>query len=357
MKKNIFKTCAGILVFVVSSLCLCACVPSEQKYRAEFYGLFDTEAVLTGYAESEAAFARRAENVRARLEELHRLFDIYHSYENVNNLYTVNESAGKSPVKVDGEIIGLLKRAREGYELTGGKVNAAMGAVLSLWHDYRSAGISDPENAALPPADALAAASRLTDMNDLMIDEAEGTVFLREPGMSLDVGAIAKAYAADVALSEARGAGFVSALLNIGGNVTAVVPPEGGRASWNVGVQDPALTVTGGRNFLDILSVSENITVSGSGAYERFYTVNGQNYGHIIDPETLSPARLHRQVTVLHKDAWLADTLSTALFLLPYDEGLKLAEENNAQALWITLDGEWLYTEGYARVSKEAGKP
>jgi thiamine biosynthesis lipoprotein len=93
-----------------------------------------------------------------------------------------------------------------------------------------------------------------------------------------------------------------------------------------------------------------------SGGYERFYVVNGERYHHIINPATLMPSTGWKQVSVIHSDPAMADLLSTALFILPYDKGRALAEAEGAEVLWLGNDGEWLYTEGYKEVSRELNK-
>ena len=139
--------CLGFAVCIL--LCSCALPQgqAEQKqYNATFLTLFDTVTTIVGRAESKEAFQAAAQGVHDELLVYHRLFDIYESYEGINNLKTVNDSAGKAPVQVDEKIIHLLQDCKEYYDLTGGKVNAAMGSVLKLWHDARTDGINDPQN-------------------------------------------------------------------------------------------------------------------------------------------------------------------------------------------------------------------
>jgi thiamine biosynthesis lipoprotein len=324
-------------------LALGGCEAGARRYSTEFYGVFDTEVTVIAYADSEGEFERFAGAIQNRFTELHKLFDIYHEYEGVNNLYTVNQNAGIAPVPVAPEIIGLLRLAREGYELSGGTVDVTMGPVLRLWHEARAGGTS------LPSQDELREAAKQSGMESLIIDESKGTAFLAKTGMALDVGAVAKGYAASLAAQETTG--VTSFIINAGGSVTAAGQPSDGRGSWSVGVQNPEPDETGAQTILDTVSVS-NLTVSCSGSYRRFFTVGGKNYHHIIDPATLMPAEGFAQIAVLHPDAGLADVLSTALFILPYEDGLALAARCGAEALWVDGDGNWLATEGYKAVSE-----
>jgi len=307
--------------------------------------------VFIGYAESQAAFDRYANLVFERLEELHRLYDIFNDYEDFNNLYTINAGAGISPVGVSQEIIDMLIVAREAYDFTGGRTNAALGPVLSIWHEYRAQALTYPEAAQIPSLSALDGAAANISMTDVVIDAGNRTVFLRYQDMSLDVGSIAKGYAAGLAMAAATEAGLQSALLNIGGHVvTAGSPP--GREHWNVAIQNPNAGIDGAPPAVDVINLTD-ATVSISGVHQRFYVVGEQTFGHIIDPDNLMPADLFTQVAVIHPQSWLADVLSTALFILPREEGAELARAAGAEALWIDPDGNWFYTPGYEALSRE----
>ncbi|MCL1819742.1 MAG: FAD:protein FMN transferase [Oscillospiraceae bacterium] len=326
-----------------------------ERFRTELDGLFDTNITVIGYARSKGEFDTYANIIFERMGELHILYDIYNAYDGTNNLHTVNQNAGIAPIEVSGDIIDMLLLAKDGYELSGGTVNIAMGAVLRIWHEYRADGSENPDNAELPPMGKLMEAAMNTDINDLVIDEAAGTVFLRNPGMSLDVGAVAKSYAAGVAAKAVEEAGAESLLLNAGGSVTAIGKPlDGERERWGVGIPDPDLTAASSQNLADTVYYRD-LTLSCSGGYHRFYIIDGQKYHHIIDPATLMPATRYKQVAVIHPDSGLADILSTALFILPYEDGAALAERSGAEVLWIDADGNWMATDGYAAMSKELG--
>lgn len=329
-----------LLTLLLAVLLLGGCAPKEpqqSRYQATFLELFDTVTTIVGYAPSEEAFRETSEAIRHALEEYHQLFDIYHTYPGVVNLKTLNQSAGIAPVEVDGKIMELLKFCREVYDATSGKVNIAMGSVLQLWHEAREEGIADPANAKLPEEAALEEAAKHTDLSQLILDEEAGTVFYADPEMSLDVGAIAKGYALEQVCKTAP----EGHLISVGGNVRATgAKPDGG--SWVVGIQNP----TGEEGYLHTVEV-EDISVVTSGDYQRYYTVDGVSYHHIIDPETLYPGRLWRAVTVLCPDSGLADGLSTALFLLPQAEGQALLDKFGCEALWVDSDNHLHYSPGF----------
>ena len=330
-----------ITIGLILSLLLTGCgLPGKktQQYQATFLDVFDTVTGISAVADSEETFRAQADRIHDILMKYHRLFDIYNDYEGLNNLKTVNDNAGIAPVAVDGEIIRLLKKCREYYELTGHAVNAAMGSVLSLWHKARIAGIDDPEHAALPDGTALKEAAAHTSWDAVEIDEEAGTVYLADPQLRLDVGAVAKGWSAQRAAEEAP-EGY---LISVGGNVCATGPKDDSGTPWVVGITDP----DGGSEYLHTLYDTDCAIVT-SGDYQRYYVVDGERYHHIIDPETLYPAGRFCSVTVICRDSGLADALSTALFVLPQPEGETLAQSCGAEAMWVDTEGNRFYTPGF----------
>ncbi|MCL2856407.1 MAG: FAD:protein FMN transferase [Oscillospiraceae bacterium] len=340
-----------LAVLAALLISLTACSPSYHRFQAQIIGPFDTVTVFIGYAQSPAAFDRYSALVFERLEYLHQLYDIFGGYGDLNNLHTINAQAGIFPVGVSQEIVDMLTVAREAYDLTGGQTNAALGPVLRIWHDYRAQALAEPNVAQLPSLSALEEAAAHISMADVVIDAEKMTVFLRHQDMSLDVGSVAKGYAAGLAMDAATQAGLESALLNVGGHVVAVGSPHG-RDHWNVAIQNPEADLDGASPAVDTIYLTD-ATVSISGVHQRFYVVDEQTFGHIIDPSTLMPANLYKQVAVIHPSSWLADVLSTALFILPQAEGAELVAAAGAEALWIDLEGNWFATPGYQALSRE----
>ena len=330
------------MLAVVLLLCLltgCGTTAAEKEvtvFEASFLTLFDTVTFIKGTAESKEAFEEKTTLIHDELQRYHQFFDIYNDYEGLNNIKTINDQAGVSPVTVDPEIIALLQDCVHYYELTGGKTNVAMGSVLRLWHDARNDGIHDPENAALPEMGRLEEAARYTDISGLVIDEINSTVYLSNPNLRLDVGAVAKGWSVQ-RVAEKLPSGF---LISVGGNVCAT-GPKFEDTPWVIGIQDPASD-----EYLHTLYVNDFSVVT-SGDYQRAYMVDGKMYHHIIDPETLMPAAYWRSVTVVCPDSGLADAMSTALFLLPLEQGMALAEECNVQALWVNAAGEEFMTSRF----------
>ena len=334
------KRIITILLLACMLLTGCSLVnsqPEAKQYTATFLTLFDTVTTVVGRAESETEFQQKAQQVHDQLQHYHQLFDIYNSYEGIVNLKSVNDAAGKNPIRVDREIIDLLLDCKAYYTLTAGKVNAAMGGVLQLWHQARNDSIDNPSAAYIPAADALRTAAEHMNFDTVIIDTTASTVYISDPKSRLDVGAIAKGWSTQrVAETAPKGL-----LISVGGNVCATGPKSDDGTPWVVGIQNP-----NGGDYLHTLNISKGSVVT-SGDYQRFFVVDEKPYHHIIDPVTLQPSSYWRSVTIVCDDSGLADALSTALFLLPLDEGQQLLTQCNAEAMWVDQKGELYYSPGF----------
>ena len=323
------------------------CSKKEQelkRFEATFLQLFDTVTTIVGYAGSSEEFADFSQAVYDDLELYHQMYDIYNDYSGINNIKTINDNAGKAPVEVDQRILDLLKYAKESDELTGGEINIAFGAVLKVWHDYREQGVEDPDNAKLPPMELLQEKAMHTDISKLVIDEEAKTVYLEDPEMSLDVGAIAKGYATERVVQDMVAKGYDHAMLSVGGNVRAIGSKPDGEF-WNVGVQNPDMESE--LKNLYVLKLTDFSLVT-SGDYQRYYTVNGERYHHIIDPDTLMPSDYFTAVSIITEHSGMADALSTSVFNMPYEDGLDLIEgQPNTEAIWIMKNGVHKFSSGF----------
>lgn len=342
--KKYIPTIAAILLVIFGILLTVFKNAQPEQYRVTYIDVFDTVTQFIGYADSEEEFKEQAEILKEKLEYYHKLYTIYSSYEDINNLRTINRNAGIAPVEVDSAIIDLLKFSKEMYELTDGEINIAMGSVLSLWHDYRTKGISDPDSAMLPSMALLEEAAQHTDINNIIIDEEASTVYLADSKMSLDVGSIGKGYAVQMVAEYARELGYNNIVINVGGNVASVGAHADG-SNWKFGIQNPDLEAENAA----IVSVqfSDNCLVT-SGDYQRYYTVDGVDYCHIIDKDTLMPATYFSSVSIITKHSGQADALSTAIFNMPYEEGLALINSlDGVEAIWIFADGTIQYSDHF----------
>ena len=174
-------------------------------------------------------------------------------------------------------------------------------------------------------------------MDGVILDEEACTVFFADPALKLDVGAVAKGYAVEQVCRNAP-AGL---LVSVGGNVCGTGPKPDG-SSWVVGLQDPD-----GNGNLHTVYVEQQAVVT-SGDYQRYYTVNGVQYHHIIDPATLMPGTKWRAVSILCADSGVGDVLSTALFLLDREAGQALLDQFDAEAMWLDGDGNEYFSPGFS---------
>ena len=336
-----------IALILLFCLILSGCSKVElNKYQAEFLDLFDTVTQIVGYAENEVKFKESVKLIYNDLEEYHKLYDIYNDYDGINNIKTINDNAGIKPVKVDKKIIDMLLLSKEMNDKTNGYVNIAFGSVLRVWHDYREFSIEEPENAQIPPMELLEEASKHTDISKLIIDEKNQTVYLEDPKMRLDVGAIAKGYATQKVAENAINTGFSNALISVGGNVCALgLKPNNDK--WKIGIQNPNDDQE--KPYVKKVYLEKESLVT-SGNYQRYFTVDETQYHHIINKDTLMPSNYFDAVSVICSDSGIADALSTAIYNMPYEEGMNLINQfKNLEVMWVFEDGSIKFSSNFEK--------
>ena len=202
------KRClAALALAVLLCLPLTACQKQQNLYSATWFDLFDTVAIVQGYAAGQDEWNAQAAAVQEDLSRYNELFDIYNHYDDVVNLYDVNAGAAAAPVAVDDELYAFLRWCKDTvYPATDGATNIAAGAVLRLWHDAR-----ESDSPAPPDAEAIAAALEHIDIENLVLDDNAQTVYFADPAMTLDVGAVGKGYAVEQAAQAAQARGLTSA--------------------------------------------------------------------------------------------------------------------------------------------------
>ena len=340
MRKRDAVKRTGAVVSLVLLLCLSLCLPScsfaaQNRYTRVIDGPFDTMTQLVIYTRKESDAKAFFDSFATELTAWDKLADIYNEYDGINNLRTLNASAGGDPVALDMRLLDLLEYGLTKRDETGGRVDLLLGPVLSLWHDCRTAGLDDPDSARTPTDAELAAAVGIAKRATLVIDRAAGTAYLPIPGSSVDVGAFAKGYVTESICAELESNGYTDFAANVGGNLR--VSGDAAGAPWILSVRDPAGGTVGR------IERSGSLSLVTSGSYERYYTVDGVRYHHIIDPDTGAPAAFGwASVSVLCDDAGVADVLSTALFCLDREAGVSLLSTvgSPVSVLWIAENGE-----------------
>ncbi len=315
------------------------------KYTNTFYGAFDTVITLIGYTEEPSVFDSAFESVKSIYSRYHQVFDKYNTYDGVYNLYYLNAHAAQGYTPAEPELMELLIWMKDVQDISMGRVDIAMGSVLSIWHDYREEGLR------VPSLELLEEAAKHTGFENVILDTENGTVYYADPSLQLDLGAVGKGYATEKAAQWLDGSSMPSYIINAGGNVRCGASPLDGRQRWGVGIADPSDPNT----YTDVIFTKEMSVVT-SGDYQRYYTVDGKAYHHIIDPDTLYPSEYMHGVTVVAPDSGIADLLSTALFNMSFEDGFNLVSGlENVEAYWILTDGSVMMTDGMASMLSSRG--
>ncbi|SKA87857.1 thiamine biosynthesis lipoprotein [Caloramator quimbayensis] len=243
----------------------------------------------------------------------------------------INEKSGIEPVKVTDDVYYVIKTGKEFGKISGGRFDITIGPIVKLWNigtDY----------ARVPSPDEIKEKLPLVNYEDIVLDDKNKTVFLKRKGMIIDLGGIAKGYAADEVYRILKENNVEHAIINLGGNVFAMgVNPKENR-NWNIGVQDP-FSERG--DYIGILSISDKTVVS-SGIYERYFIQDGKRYHHILDTKSGYPVDNNLAGTTIVADKSInGDGLSTTIFAAGVEDGLKIAESlKGVEAIFITKNRE-----------------
>ncbi|MDD4237280.1 MAG: FAD:protein FMN transferase [Desulfotomaculaceae bacterium] len=308
----------------------------------------DTLIQITVISEDEEKGAKALEKAFAEYERIHSITDRFQKDGQTiaasNDVVAINENAGTKPVTVSVDTINMIERSNYFAGSTGGAFDVTIGPVMDLW------GFGESEQH-VPADEEINRALSLVDYNKVKVDPDNMTAFLSKPGMSLDLGGVAKGYATDEAVKALRAMGIQHAMINAGGNVYALgAKPDG--SPWRVGVQDPR----GEKGIIAILSVKDKAVVT-SGDYQRYFEQEGVRYHHIVAPSTGKQARDVMQATVVAASATDADILSTTLFVLGSKSGMSFVQELPATgAIFVGADKQVSYTDNLTDQLKFTGE-
>ncbi len=268
--------------------------------------------------------------------EIKRDEEIFSSYKPESDAVRVSQAAGKNPVKVSLEFIEALKTALKVSELSGGAFDPTIGALGRLW------GYSG-EKGVVPSKDEIKKALPLVDYKKVSVDEKTGTVFLKTKGMTINLGGVAKGYIVSKAVEVLKKNGVTEGIIKAGGDMVAFRNKPGQGKPFKIGIQHP-------REKGKLLGVAHvtNGAVSTSGDYERFFIVAGRRLHHILDPKTGYPADKSMSVTIIGPDATKADALSTAIFVMGPEAGMKLIERlDGYEGVIVDTEGKVMTSKGF----------
>lgn len=267
--------------------------------------------------ENRIAAGEALKRAQERVLMLHELLNVFQPDSEIS---LVNASAGCSPVAVGEDTRYLLSQSKRYSTLSHGAFSITTRTLTALWRIHARCGT-------VPSRAEVEHSLSLIGDDDIIVDDEAGTAELRRFGQSVDLGSIAKGYAADEVKRILVESGITDALINLGGTVVALGEQR------RVGIQHPdRLTgIVMGR-----IAVKDACVVT-SGDYERYYEVNGVRYHHILDPRTGYPARSNlRSVTLIGGSALELDALTTAVFVLGEEEGARLIQQAGVEAVFVT---------------------
>jgi thiamine biosynthesis lipoprotein len=315
------------------TISMLALVAGAVTARAEDARRFEYEEPHMGtkfrivlYAPDKETADRAAKAAFARVGELNRVMSDYVPDSELMKLCQKSAKEPAGPVKVSDELFFVLAKAREVSELSDGAFDVTIGPVVRLWRQARK----DRE---LPDPDVLKAALKRVGYKHLVLDPKEKTVELKVAGMQLDLGGIAKGYAADEGLKAIEKLGIASALVAASGDIAVSDAPPG-KAGWRI---DIAL-LPGDKERRQLLL--KNAAVSTSGDAEQFVEIGGVRYSHVIDPRTGLGLTGRRSVTVVARRGIQADSLTKMASTLPADEAINKIEAIDGAATLIVVRTE-----------------
>lgn len=294
---------------------------SSKLQRFEFRKLLmGVAARIVVYAPSKDIATWACSRAFQRIADLEDLMSDYRPYSELMRLCAEGHLA---PVRVSEDLFFVLQRALELSRRSSGAFDVTVGPFVSLWRKAR-------QTKQLPSEEELRQARQLVGWEKVLLDPETRTVRLAVPNMKLDLGGIAKGYAADCALKVLKRFGLSSALIELGGDIVLGDPPPN-RKGWRIGILDERGKP---EKFLELADCA----ISTSGSTEQFVEIDGHRYAHIIDPRTGLGLTKLVLVTVIAKDGITADSLATALCVLGEVEGRKLAKAYGAIAFFRERD-------------------
>jgi FAD:protein FMN transferase len=285
---------------------------------------------ITAVADSEVVAQAAA---TAGFAEIHRLEELLSTWIPTSELSRVNAAAGSAAVPVSPDSLAVVQRSLQAAEMTNGGFNIAIGPAVDAW--------SVTERQHIPTATELQELSPLVDLRGVHVDVVAGTIRLERVGMRIDVGGIGKGYAADRAVEIMQKAGALAGVVALAGDIKTFGRPPGGRP-FPVGIQHPrkegAVLV-----WIDL----QDEAISTAGDYERFFEKDGVRYHHILDPQTLQPARRCQSVTVVAREGVWADGLDTGIFVMGPERGMELVERlADVEAIIVDAEGQMSVSSG-----------
>lgn len=327
-----FRTTYSAFLAVLGLCLISSCFMHREATYKKTKELMDTFVTVTVVSDSAEKGNEAIEKAFATIGKFGALVNFFSDESEVSN---INRNAGVMPVKVSPETLEVIDKAVFVAAKSGGAFDPTIGPVMKLW---------DFHNNIKASADDIKKGLRLVDYRNIIIDREKSTVFLRHKGMMLDPGGIAKGYAADLAVKTLKEQGIRAGVVAAAGDIrTFGARPDG--KPWNIGIKNPRPVKGSTNDILAVIGLGDK-AISTSGDYERFFIEDGQRYHHILDPKTGYPAGGCRSVTIITGRGVFTDAFSTAVFVLGPEKGLKLAQDEEMEALIVDVNGKIFMTPG-----------
>ena len=277
--------------------------------------------------------------IKAAINEIQRIEILLTTFNDASTTSKINNSAGISPVKVESEVLELIKRCLKFSEITQGSFDITYGSLdKSLWN-------FDCNMTALPDAATAKKSVRLINYKNVIVNEEDGTVFLKNKGMRIGLGGIGKGYAAERAKSVLQQMGIQSGIVNAAGDLTAWGYQANGQP-WLIGIADPDSI----HHPFSSLNIT-NMAVATSGNYVKYAVIDGKKYSHTIDPKTGLPVGGIKSVTIIAPNAELADVLATPVMVMGISAGLHLVNQLPKTSCIIIDDHNKVYTSSNIHIA------
>jgi thiamine biosynthesis lipoprotein len=320
-------------------LLLLSCSPPQEKLYKETR---DSMYTIVSITVSSLSPEKAKKAINEAFKELDRLEKLLNYYSEESEVTAINKKAGIEPVKVSPETFDIISKAVFVSEKTKGAFDITMGPVIALWDFY---------NAVLPDAALIKEKLKQTGYTNIILDKKNSTVFLKKKGIEINLGGIIKGYAADRAVEILKKHGIKSGIVAVAGDIkTFGTRPDG--KPWKVGIQNPRPNPLEMRDdgrsdeIMAVVSLSDDMAISTSGDYIRYFIKDGKRYHHLLNPKTGYPAYECQSVTVIAKDAAYADGLATGIFILGPQKGLEVLKELGFDGVIVDRDGKIHVTEG-----------
>lgn len=295
--------------------------------------VMDTPVTLRAYGKN----AQKA--VEESFKRLTELDNMASSAISTSDVSKVNAASGKSYVKVHPEIMNMVETSLKYSKLSSGAWDITMGPIINLW------GIGT-DNEKLPSDAEIKARMPLIGYDKISVNEKDSSIMLQKQGMAIDLGGIAKGFAADEVLKIYKKYNIKNGLINLGSSsIYALGKNESGNP-WSIGIKHPRSEESG--NYLGIIKIT-NEALSTSGDYERYFIKDNKRYHHIMNPATGAPADTGVMSDTIIVDGnnpernMLADLLTTTVFVLGPEKGLKFVEGLKDVSCEITSPDNKIY--------------